>query len=289
MILGMASGMSTDNDAMAQPVMPAAPQWPFEIFDAHPHASSIWFLPIESLVVEMDRAGVARGSICQFFNQYQNDYQFDAVKRFPGRFSNIVHIDTRRPDAPQTLKVLADRGASGVRIGPAIRSPGSDPYAIWKAAGQAGLSVSTFSNVGDLLTDDFSRLVQDVPETKIVLEHSGGAYGSAPIAELKKAYTLARFPNVYIMIGGLGEFSERASPLTKPFPFVKPIPPVIDMAYDSFGPDRMMWGSDFPASARREGFGNALRFTMEYLSDKSQEDRATIFGRTALKVFPLRG
>jgi L-fuconolactonase len=270
------------NGAFASP-------WPFEIFDAHPHASPVWFQPVESLIAEMDRASVSRGSICQFFNQFNNDYQFEIVSRFPGRFSNIVHVDARNSDGPQKLKALADRGAVGLRISPMARSPGNDPYAIWKAAANFGLSISTYSNVGDLLTDDFARVVQTIPGTPIVLEHSGGAYGSAPIDDLKKAYKLARFPNVYIMIGGLGEFAKRATPITKPFPFVNPIPRVIDMAYDAFGPRRMMWGSDFPASARREGFGNALRFTMEYLSGKSLDDLVWIFGRTASKVFPVVG
>jgi L-fuconolactonase len=57
------------------------------------------------------------------------------------------------------------------------------------------------------------------------------------------------------------------------------------MAYDAFGPHRMMWGSDYPPVAGREGFGNALRYTMGQFMKKSDEDRAWIFGRTAAKVF----
>jgi predicted TIM-barrel fold metal-dependent hydrolase len=29
-----------------------------------------------------------------------------------------------------------------------------------------------------------------------------------------------------------------------PFPFVEPVPPFLDWAYDAFGPQRLMWGSD---------------------------------------------
>jgi L-fuconolactonase len=288
-VVGAAFGIGSNRTAEAAADIAVESQWPFEIFDAHPHASPVWFQPVESLIAEMDRAGVSRASICQFFNQFNNDYEFEVMSRFPGRFSSIVHVDASKFDAPKTLKALADRGACGVRLSPSARSPGKDSYAVWKSAAECGLSISTFSNVGDLLTDDFTRLVQTIPQTPIVLEHGGGAYGSAPLENLKKVYELSRFPNIYIMIGGLGEFATRASPITKPFPFVAPIPPVIDMAYDAFGPKRMMWGSDFPASARREGFGNALRFTMDYLSKKSVEDRAWIFGRTASKVFPVSG
>jgi len=51
----------------------------------------------------------------------------------------------------------------------------------------------------------------------------------------------------------------------------------------------MMWGSDDPLVDQREGYRNALRLTMEYLMSKSEEDRAWIFGRTALEVVPVRG
>ena len=71
-------------------------------------------------------------------------------------------------------------------------------------------------------------------------------------------FDLARFPNAYVKIHGLGEFSQRAMPPTEPFPFVEPIAPLIEMAYEAFGASRMMWGSDYPPVSMREGYGNAL-------------------------------
>jgi predicted TIM-barrel fold metal-dependent hydrolase len=61
------------------------------------------------------------------------------------------------------------------------------------------------------------------------------------------------------------------------------------MAYDAFGPQRMMWGSDFPLVNSREGYPFALKLAMEQFKDKSEDDRAWIFGKTALKVFPIKG
>ena len=69
---------------------------------------------------------------------------------------------------------------------------------------------------------------------------------------------------------------------------VQPIPPAFQMAYDAFGPQRMMWGSDFPLVNSREGYPFALKLAMDQFKDKSEEDRAWIFGKTALKVFPIR-
>jgi L-fuconolactonase len=49
----------------------------------------------------------------------------------------------------------------------------------------------------------------------------------------------------------------------------------------------MMWGSDYPPVSGREGYGNALRLTMEQFGDKSGRDREYVFGGTAKAVFAL--
>ena len=59
----------------------------------------------------------------------------------------------------------------------------------------------------------------------------------------------------------------------------------MEMAFEAFGPERMMWGSDYPPVSSREGYRNALRFTQERFAGKSEAAKAMIFGGTALKVF----
>jgi L-fuconolactonase len=57
------------------------------------------------------------------------------------------------------------------------------------------------------------------------------------------------------------------------------------MAIDAFGANRLMWGSDFPPVARREGYRNALRLPMERVGFKSQDDKDWVFGKTAASLF----
>jgi L-fuconolactonase len=121
----------------------------------------------------------------------------------------------------------------------------------------------------------------------IVIEHLGGLKWTdvTPSGPRPKMFELARFPNAYVKIHGLGEFSQRAMPVREPFPFVEPIAPLVELAYEAFGAHRMMWGSDYPPVSMREGYGNALRFTQERLADKSDEERALIFGGVAARLF----
>jgi len=213
------------------------------------------------------------------------------VHRFPGRFANVVIVDTDRPDAPETLARLADQGASGVRLRATIRSPGDDPLAIWRAAERLGLAVSAPGSADAFASDDFRQLVEALPRLKIVVEHYGGVQrpGAEPRPELRqRVYALARYPNVYIKIGGLGEIAQRALPVRSPFPFVEPVPPIVPEILAAFGAEKIMWGSDFPPVSQREGFGRALSFVRDQLAGASAAEHDAIFGGTALAVFPVR-
>jgi predicted TIM-barrel fold metal-dependent hydrolase len=63
-------------------------------------------------------------------------------------------------------------------------------------------------------------------------------------------------------------------PVTEPVPFVRPIPPLIDQLLDAFGPERLMWASDYPPVAMREGYRNALRLVMD---EVPEPHRAAVF------------
>jgi L-fuconolactonase len=264
---------------------------PMIVVDGHCHVSLSWYEPVETLLFQMERYEVAHAVLVQMQGQTNNDYQFDCVRRYPGRFAPVVVVDTERPDAPDMLQRLAEQGASGVRLRATTRSPGGDPLAIWRAASCLGLAVSCYGSGAEFAADDFAALVQSLPDVKIVIEHLGSHSRpdstDAERAARQRAFALARFRNVNIKVTGLGEFCPRAMPVTEPFPFVQPIPPYLQQAA-AFGPGRMLWGSDYPPVDAREGYGNALRGTMAQFADRSEEDRALIFGGTARLLFPPR-
>ena len=258
--------------------------------DSHCHASLAWFQPVETLVHEMDQNGVEHAILIQIRGQYDNSYQFECVERYPGRFANVVGVDWERPNAPEHLERLVGKGASGVRFSPRTRSPGDDPLAIWRAAERLRLPVSCLGTAAEFSANDFVQIAEALPQLTIVLEHLAGiGFGrtSDPAAQ-DRVLALSRFPNLYVKIPGLGEFCERAMPVQEPFPFVRPIPPLLPRCYEAFGPSRLMWGSDFPPVAGREGYRNALRLSMAQFEDRPGAERDAIFGGTALSVFPIR-
>lgn len=257
------------------------------IVDSHCHVAQSWFEPIEVLLFEMDSNGVEKAVLIQLNGAFDNSYLFECAERYPGRFAIVAMVDVSRPDALETLLHCHEEGAVGVRLWPPWRSSGSDPWAIWKKASDLGLVVSCLGELDDFASDEFNGLVAQLPDLTIVVEHLaevGQACEEPPYINYKKALELASYPNTYIKIPGLGEINARPPVLNRAFGFDS-TPPVIEMALDAFGPDRSMWGSDFPPSAGREGYRNTLLGIVEHPALANVDDLEWVMGRTAQKVF----
>lgn len=255
------------------------------IVDTHVHVALHTYEPVEMLLTQMQYNNVEKTVLVQSTTTTDNSYVIECMRRFPGRFSVVGRVDVESPNALRDLEQLHRVGAESLRLRNFHRSPGSDPLAIWRKAQDLGMSVSVGGPAEVFASQEFSRLVESLPDLKMVLEHLGGmgilAIGEATRpseSQFRQVLGLARYPNTYIKIHGMGEICPGF------FPY-KDIPPYVQMAYDAFGPQRMMWGSDYPRVVLREGYRNALRFTMEHLSFCSQEDLEWIFGKTALSLW----
>lgn len=260
------------------------------LIDSHAHVSPVWYEPVETLLGQMKRHGVARAVLTQMIGQVDNRYQTDCVRAHPGRFASVVWIDAAAPDAPRLLARLADEGAGGVRLRPGARSPGDDPLAIWKAAEACGLPVSCVGNAEAFTAPAFADLLQAVPGLTVVLEHLGDT--SKPMeteADGELRYTvlrLARFDNVSLKLPGLGELTPRALTALRDGPtFGGAAAALLEAAIAAFSAHRLMWGSDFPVVSSREGYGNALGHVRECLLDHPAPVREAILGATARRVF----
>jgi L-fuconolactonase len=260
-----------------------------EIIDTHCHASPVWYEPVESLLHHMDRSGVERALLVQYKGQFDNTYQFECVRRYPDRLASVVLVDTDQPDAAQTLGQLAEQGAVGVRFTATTRSPGADPLAIWRAAAALGLPVTCNGTAREFADPAFAEILAAVPTVPVIIEHLGSRNQpdgeAAPYPLRRQVFDLARFPNVYIKVHGLGEICDRAYPVPAPFPFARAHLAILEMAYAAFGPERMLWGSDYPPVSSREGYANALRLTWDVLADKGETALEQIFGGVAQVVY----
>jgi L-fuconolactonase len=262
-----------------------------EIIDSHCHVSPVWFEPVDTLLYQMQRNGIAQAALTQLLGQFDNDYQQQCLEHFPGRFASVVAVDPAEPAALDALRTLAAAGASGVRLRPDARSPGEDPYAIWRTAETCGLAVSCVGAASGFLSPAFADLPARFAKLPIVLEHlAGWARPDCDASEATRAgiRELARFANLFLKVPPLGQMCKRATRLpaagrSLPLEGAEFVLQLLEL----FGAERLMWGSDFPPVCSREGYRNALEWSLELTAAAGGAAQAEVFGGTARRVFRL--
>lgn len=261
------------------------------IVDSHCHVSSLWYEPVESLLFQMDRTGIDRAVLIQMFGQFDNREILDASHRFPGRFAPVVMVDIGDPDATDALRRLAQAGARGVRLEATSRSPGEDSLAIWRCAAELRLAVSCNGNTADFLDARFQKVLEAFPELPIVIEHLGRDSGSPAgiedeASDFDALLQLAPYPGLTLRFHGLGEFLHRQARFEgKATPLVPARRNRLLDAVSAFGPERMMWGSDYPPVSGREGYRNAFELPRNVLAFLGDDALARLFGGTAASIF----
>ncbi len=63
--------------------------------------------------------------------------------------------------------------------------------------------------------------------------------------------------------------------------------PAVDLAFEVFGADRLMFGSDWPVSELGGGYERVFAATQELLAARSAEEREAVLGGTASRVYRI--
>jgi len=92
---------------------------------------------------------------------------------------------------------------------------------------------------------------------------------------------LAKFPNVFCKLSGM--VTEADWKACRPEHFV----PYLDVAMESFGPDRLMIGSDWPVCKVAASYSQVMGLVIDYLDRYPPEARQNILGGTAQKFWRL--
>jgi len=196
-------------------------------------------------------------------------------------------VDLASPDLYTQLDELcADKKFKGVRH--LVESEPSDDWLVQPAvlAGLQQLSARGLSC--DLLIHTrhlkhIPRVAESCPDLNFVIDH----LAKPPIAhkeinEWSEAFKpLARYPNICCKLSGLVTEANWTSWTTDD------LRPYVDVALESFGPDRMMFGSDYPVCLLAASYDRVLDSFQEILKSLSDEDRDKIFSQNAEKFYRL--
>ena len=229
---------------------------------------------IEALIEMMDANHVARACVVQrgHLYGYDNSYIIDSAHRYRDRVRPVVILDPQDPQSPAIYrKMVAEQHVCGYRMAQArahlldtawMSSPGA--LEIWKACASLGtpMNLIVFRNQLPYVLPLIKIIAQQFPTLPIVLDHGGMPFGMSQyeVALAQRAgedivmpgaphfgidTTIAIFedvPNVYFKITEIN--MERL--------VVAEIRPahLVRRMIDSFGPERLIWGSDVGQSVR---------------------------------------
>jgi L-fuconolactonase len=197
--------------------------------------------------------------------------------------------DLTAPDVAESLAALRE-GHGGAWLKGIRHLVQGEPDPEWlirddvlrglKAVGEAGLLYELLTYPHQLPAA--VRAVAELPGTNFVLDHCS----KPPITtgELEPWATrlraLAALPNVTCKVSGL--VTEASKDWT-----VADLRPYVEVVLDAFGPDRLMFGSDWPVCLLHATYAQVVEATEELVDGLSPAEREALFGGTAARVYGI--
>ena len=192
-------------------------------------------------------------------------------------------VDLMNPDA-QLVELTAHPKFKGVRH--LVESEPQDDWLVQPAVLSGLKRLSTYGLSYDLLVHTrhlkhVPRVAETCPELALVIDH----LAKPPIAkneidEWSRAFKpLASYPNIHCKLSGLVTEANWTSWQTDD------LRPFVDLALESFGSDRLMFGSDYPVCLLASSYDRVLASFQEILANLDDDEREKIFSRNAAKVY----
>lgn len=209
-----------------------------------------------------------------------------ASMRHPERFSYLQRIDPSDPDGDSLMRIArASPHCRALRLDirapaeiAALRDGGYRAFFEAAAAHRLPVFVLTIGHAALL-----RPYVSSIPELQVIVDHCG--LSSEP-AQYGEVLALARFPNVSLKWCHAPKVFD-----IHDYPFTR-LMPILARALDAFGPQRVLWASDFTATKTGETWSELL-FYLRESSSLSTSDKEWILGKTVRTLLnwpaPSRG
>jgi L-fuconolactonase len=223
-----------------------------------------------------------------------------ALERYPDRFAGVVTFDHAHPDLSADVArvrdlpgVIAGRALVGdwrdMTLRPEFEQGLFDP--IFAAAEEVGLPIF-------VSTHGWAKVMEAVvvrhPGLTLIIDHIGVSQhpvsppNDDPWGRFPDLLALAKYPNVHVKLCGAPLLSEQAYPFSDVWP-------QLALLFESFGFDRIMWGSDYtrmrqadlPRGTRPRRRGLSYADSLSYLLDSdrfTQGEKEKLFGGTLRRV-----
>ena len=294
----------------------AAPSPTFPIIDSHMHVwandSTRYPFPhpynkdfkyedvpheatLEMLIDDMDRHGCSHAVLVQvIYHGWDNTYVADCLKKYPDRLRAHGLIDPMDPKVADRLEFwMKEHGLHGMRFSPIYYQNGNhggdhwldadETHRLWQRAKKLDAVFNFF--IGSQQLPKLAKMVQAHPEVKTIVDHFSQIDLGVddPEPDLRLLLSMAKYPNVWVKVSELSSVSKSGEyPFADAYPYVKRV-------YEAFGPDRLLFGTGYPGSARAAYQRPPLDKEIDLVQNKfpflSATDRAKILGGNAQQLW----
>ena len=247
---------------------------------ARPHREEP--LGAQEMVSVMDQAGVKRVIIVPPSPVGDNNLTaLEAVTQYPARYAVMGRFDPSAVDARTRLQSwLTQPNMLGIRM--TFHKPkwsswlddGSIDW-FWSDCERLGIPVMVLLP-GRL--DVVDKIATRHPSLKLLIDHMGrmsALRDDACFADLAVLLKLSRHPNVSVKASSAPCYS------TESYPY-KNLKPYLRQIFDSFGPTRTMWGSDF--TRLQCTYLECLNHFLYELDFLKTEDKTWVMGRAISEI-----
>ena len=307
---GLLSGLVTHSQPVRAAYVP-----PYPIIDTHMHVwakkgSKRFPFPhpydsnfdgpqhegtVEMLIDDMDQHGCTHSVLVQvIFHGWDNTYIADCVKRYPDRLRAHGLIDPTDPKVADKLEYwMKEHGLHGMRFSAIYyrdgRHGGDDwidapeTHQLWKTAARLGAIFNFFIAPEQL--PKLATMVKAHPDVPVIIDHfSQLDLGEEnPEPNVRRLLAMAAYPSIRVKVSELSSVSK-----SKQYPFSDAWP-MVKRVYEAFGPDRLLFGTGYPGTARAaynrptlDKDIDMIRKEFPFLTD---EDREKILGRNAAALW----
>ena len=231
------------------------------------------------------------GCVAVQADQSERETQFllDLARDFPFIRGVVGWVDLRSPQVGDRLAhFAADRHFRGVRH--LVQGEPNDEFLLQSDVVRGISALTPLDLTYDLLLVPrqlraATLLAAMLPDQRFVLDHLAKPLIKEGVLEpwASDLGALALHQNVYCKLSGLITEADWAS--WKPAQLRQ----YLDVVVESFGVDRLMWGSDWPVCLLAGSYHEVREVIAEYLVRFSVDERSAIFGGNAATFYGLEG
>jgi L-fuconolactonase len=197
-------------------------------------------------------------------------------------------VDLRSSELPRHLERLS-KHPKLVGVRHVVQDEADDQFMLGSAFRRGIRQLRTFGLAYDLLLFPKHlpvavKLVEEFPEQPFVLDHL-----AKPEIRVQRIspwredlQRLALFPNVYCKLSGMVTEAKWRQWRAEDFK------PYLDAAFECFGPDRLMIGSDWPVCTVSGDYRATMQLVVDYVSQLAPQQRDGVLGDNCARFYRLK-